>query len=117
MFSTQLNGIDGAEGRGFRERRGVSTASAKTFGLGFAPDSRGKLKAALKDYGDPMLVEAGLLIGVEGKEPYDRFRGRLMIPIRDPRGRVIAFGGRVVGDGDPKYLNSDRKSTRLNSSH
>src|SRR3546814_17844665 len=53
-----------------------------------------------------MLVEAGLLIGVEGKEPYDRFRGRLMIPIRDPRGRVIAFGGRVIGDGEPKYLNS-----------
>ena len=61
---------------------------------------------ALKDYGDPLLVEAGLLIQVEGKEPYDRFRGRLMIPIRDPRGRVIAFGGRVIGDGEPKYLNS-----------
>ena len=53
-----------------------------------------------------MLVEAGLLIQVEDKEPYDRFRGRLMIPIRDPRGRVIAFGGRIIGDGEPKYLNS-----------
>ncbi|MEO7680652.1 MAG: toprim domain-containing protein, partial [Sphingomonas sp.] len=52
------------------------------------------------------LVEAGLLIKVEEKEPYDRFRGRLMIPIRDPRGRTIAFGGRVIGDGEPKYLNS-----------
>src|SRR3546814_9930583 len=68
-FVTQLNGIAGAEARGILERRGVSTAIAKTFGLGFAPDSRGKLRAALKDYGDPMLVEAGLLIGVEGKEP------------------------------------------------
>jgi DNA primase len=47
-----------------------------------------------------------MLISVEGKEPYDRFRGRLMIPIRDPRGRVIAFGGRVIGEGEPKYLNS-----------
>lgn len=53
-----------------------------------------------------MLVEAGLLIEVEGKEPYDRFRDRLMIPIRDPRGRVIAFGGRIIGQGEPKYLNS-----------
>src|SRR3546814_19372979 len=53
-----------------------------------------------------MLVEAGMLIAVEEKEPYDRFRGRLMIPIRDARGRVIAFGGRILGDGEPKYLNS-----------
>src|SRR3546814_7850187 len=86
--SDLLNGIAGAEARGILERRGVSTAIAKTFGLGFAPDSRGKLKAALKDYGDPMLVEAGLLIGVEGKEPYDRFRGRLMIPIQIGRAHV-----------------------------
>ena len=49
-----------------------------------------------------------------GKEPYDRFRGRLMIPIRDPRGRVIGFGGRILGAGEPKYLNSPtrRCSTR-----
>ncbi|MGN6277533.1 MAG: DNA primase [Sphingomonas sp.] len=105
-FVQQLNGIAGAEARGVLERRGISAATAKTFGLGFAPDARGKLKGALKDYGDPLLVEAGLLIQVEGKEPYDRFRGRLMIPIRDPRGRVIAFGGRVIGEGEPKYLNS-----------
>ena len=105
-FVQQLNGIAGAEARGVLERRGITAATAKTFGLGFAPDARGKLKGALKDYGDPLLVEAGLLIQVEGKEPYDRFRGRLMIPIRDPRGRVIAFGGRIIGDGEPKYLNS-----------
>ena len=53
-----------------------------------------------------MLVEAGLLISVDDKAPYDRFRGRLMIPIRDPRGRAIAFGGRIIGEGEPKYLNS-----------
>jgi len=105
-FVQQLNGIAGAEARGVLERRGISAATAKEFGLGYAPDSRGKLKAALKEFGDLLLVEAGLLIAVEGKEPYDRFRGRLMIPIRDPRGRVIAFGGRVIGDGEPKYLNS-----------
>ncbi|WP_174292649.1 DNA primase [Sphingomonas bacterium] len=105
-FAEQLNGLAGAEARGVLAKRGVSAETARAFGLGFAPDSRGKLRAALKDYGDPLLIEAGLLIQVEGKEPYDRFRGRLMIPIRDPRGRVIAFGGRVIGEGEPKYLNS-----------
>jgi DNA primase len=105
-FAEQLNGLAGAEARNVLARRGVSAETARGFDLGFAPDARGKLRAALKDYGDALLVEAGLLIQVEGKEPYDRFRGRLMIPIRDPRGRVIAFGGRVIGDGEPKYLNS-----------
>ena len=105
-FADQLNGIAGSDARAVLEKRGVSAETAKRFGLGFAPDSRGKLKTALKDYGDPLLIEAGMLIQVEGKAPYDRFRGRLMIPIRDPRGRVIAFGGRVIGDGEPKYLNS-----------
>ncbi|MFD0947022.1 DNA primase [Sphingomonas canadensis] len=105
-FTERLYGIEGGEARALLHRRGIREETARTFGMGFAPDSRGKLKDALKTYGDAMLVEAGLLISVEGKEPYDRFRGRLMIPIRDQRGRVIAFGGRVIGDGEPKYLNS-----------
>src|SRR3546814_10926148 len=67
-FVTQLNGIAGAEERGILERSGVSTAIAKTLGLGFAPDSRGKLKAALKDYGDPMPADAGLRIWVERRQ-------------------------------------------------
>jgi DNA primase len=105
-FTEQLNGIAGAEARAVLEKRGIKAATVKAFGLGFAPDSRGKLKDALKSFGDPMLVEAGLLIAVDDKTPYDRFRGRLMIPIRDPRGRPVAFGGRIIGDGEPKYLNS-----------
>jgi DNA primase len=105
-FTEQLNGIAGAEARAVLEKRGIKAETAKAFSLGFAPDSRGKLKTALKEYGDPLLIEAGMLIKVDDKEPYDRFRGRLMIPIRDPRGRTIAFGGRVIGDGEPKYLNS-----------
>lgn len=105
-FTERLNGIEGAEARAVLQRRGITPETARSFGLGFAPDSRGKLKEALKSYGDPMLVESGMLIAVEGKEPYDRFRGRLMIPIRDVRGRTIAFGGRIIGDGEPKYLNS-----------
>ncbi|MET3710070.1 DNA primase [Sphingomonas trueperi] len=105
-FTERLNGIEGVEARAVLQRRGITPETARSFGLGFAPDSRGKLKEALKSYGDPMLVESGMLIAVEGKEPYDRFRGRLMIPIRDARGRTIAFGGRIIGDGEPKYLNS-----------
>ena len=105
-FVEQLGGIAGAEARALLDRRGITPETARAFGMGFAPDSRGKLKTALKAYGDAMLVEAGMLIQVEGKEPYDRFRGRLMIPIRDARGRTIAFGGRILDQGEPKYLNS-----------
>jgi DNA primase len=105
-FVEQLGGIEGAEARTYLKKRGLSDATIKAFGLGFAPDARGKLKSALASFGNEKLVESGLLISVEDKDPYDRFRGRLMIPIRDPRGRVIAFGGRILGAGEPKYLNS-----------
>ena len=105
-FEQQLGGLDGGEAQELLKRRGIDDKTRRTFGIGYAPDARGKLRTALRDFGDAMLVEAGLLIQVEGKEPYDRFRGRLMIPIKDARGRVIAFGGRIIGDGEPKYLNS-----------
>ena len=116
FFEDQLGGIEGAEARDYLVRRGISDATRRAFGFGYSPDSRGKLKTALRDFGDPMLIEAGLLIDPDGAEPnggkdrkresYDRFRGRLMLPIRDIRGRVIAFGGRILGAGEPKYLNS-----------
>ncbi|MEM8918839.1 MAG: DNA primase [Pseudomonadota bacterium] len=105
-FVQQLAGIEGAQARQYLENRGISTQTIQEFGFGFAPDSRSKLKEALGSHGVDRLVEAGLLIKVDDRDPYDRFRGRLMIPIRDPRGRVIAFGGRILGDGEPKYLNS-----------
>ncbi|MEE9434029.1 MAG: DNA primase [Sphingorhabdus sp.] len=106
FFVQQLGSIEGAKARDYLGKRGIKLETIKEFGFGFAPDSRGAIKKALAKFGDPMLIETGLLISVEDKEPYDRFRGRLMIPIRDPRGRVIAFGGRILGDGEPKYLNS-----------
>jgi DNA primase len=106
-FVEQLGGIEGAEARAYLKQRGISDATIRKFGFGFAPDSRGRLKAALARFGNDKLVETGLLIAPEDeREPYDRFRGRLMIPIRDQRGRVIAFGGRILGSGEPKYLNS-----------
>jgi DNA primase len=106
-YCEQLDGVEGGAARDYLERRGIAPETRRAFGFGFAPDSRGKLKAALKTFGDDKLVEAGLLIKPEeDREPYDRFRGRLMFPIRDARGRCIAFSGRIVGEGEPKYLNS-----------
>lgn len=105
-FEEQLAGMDGAQARAYLERRGIPPKLQKAFGIGFAPDSRGRLKTALKSFGEGKLIETGLLILVEEKEPYDRFRGRVMIPIRDARGRTIAFGGRILDQGEPKYLNS-----------
>jgi DNA primase len=106
-FEAQLGGIEGGEARAYLDRRGISEATRGRFGFGFAPDSRGKLRTALKAIGEEKLVEAGLLIVPEGeREPYDRFRGRLTFPIRDRRGRVIAFSARILGAGEPKYLNS-----------
>jgi DNA primase len=105
-FVEQLGGIEGAEARAYLDKRGIKPATIKTFGMGYAPESRSKLKAALGHFGEDKLIEAGLLISVEEKDSYDRFRGRLMIPIRDARGRVIAFGGRILSAGEPKYLNS-----------
>src|SRR5690554_1639454 len=105
-FVAQFNGVEGAAAREYLKNRGITESTIRKFGFGYAPDSRGRLKDALSVHGRDQLVEAGLLIKVDGRDPYDRFRGRLMIPIRDPRGRVIAFGGRILGEGEPKYLNS-----------
>src|SRR4051812_18248369 len=107
-YSEQLNSLAGAEAREYLKKRGIDPAVTPRFGLGFAPDTRTSLKRALDHLGEEALVETGMLIQPEdgGKETYDRFRGRLMIPIRDPRGRVIGFGGRILGPGEPKYLNS-----------
>lgn len=106
-YTEQLAGIAGAAARQYLERRQIRPDIARRFSLGFAPDGRTKLKTALKDIGEAKLIETGLLVAAEERnETYDRFRNRLMFPIRDPRGRVIGFGGRIVGDGQPKYLNS-----------
>ncbi len=86
--------------------RGLTGKSAARFGLGYAPDEWQGLARAFTDYQDPLLEAAGLVIVGEQGRRYDRFRGRVMFPIRNERGQVIGFGGRVVGVGEPKYLNS-----------
>ncbi|MFM9902730.1 MAG: DNA primase, partial [Polaromonas sp.] len=94
--------------------RGLSGDIAKTFGLGYAPEGWRALASVFPDYNDPLLVESGLVItGEAGEENaqgeakrYDRFRDRVMFPIRNVKGECIGFGGRVLGDEKPKYLNS-----------
>ena len=109
-FQKQLRLPVGRQALDYLRGRGLEDAAIDDFRLGFSPDSRDGLIAALKREGATMdkIVEAGLAIQPEdaGRDAYDRFRGRVMFTINDRRGRAIAFGGRVMGVGEPKYLNS-----------
>ena len=87
--------------------RGVSGEIAKRFGLGYAPEGWRSLASVFPEYDDPLLAESGLVIvNEEDDKRYDRFRDRVMFPIRNVKGECIGFGGRVLGDDKPKYLNS-----------
>ncbi len=87
--------------------RGLTGKIAGRFGIGYAPGGWQNLESVFPDYADKALKDAGLVIDPEGGgRRYDRFRDRIMFPILNQRGSVIAFGGRVLGEGEPKYLNS-----------
>jgi DNA primase len=91
--------------------RGLSGEIARQFGLGYAPEGWRSLASVFPHYDDPLLVESGLVIanteeGSTEEKRYDRFRDRVMFPIRNIKGECIGFGGRVLGDDKPKYLNS-----------
>ena len=87
--------------------RGLSGQIAKRFGLGYAPEGWRSLASVFPEYDNPLLAESGLVIvNEEDDKRYDRFRDRVMFPIRNIKGECIGFGGRVIGDGTPKYLNS-----------
>lgn len=89
------------------KRRGVSGEVARQFGLGYAPEGWRSLASVFPEYDDPLLAESGLVIvNEEDDKRYDRFRDRVMFPIRNVKGECIGFGGRVLGDEKPKYLNS-----------
>ncbi len=98
----------------YLKKRGLTGAVAKRFGMGYAPEGWRTLAGVFPRYDDPLLAESGLVItsGGDGDKPgeeqkrYDRFRDRIMFPIRSVRGEVIGFGGRVLDVGEPKYLNS-----------
>ncbi|WP_273145995.1 DNA primase [Oceanicaulis alexandrii] len=109
-FTRSLYAPEGEEARLYLERRGLSRSDMERFGLGFAPDNRRGLTRALIQKGASAqdLSDAGLsILPDDGGEPYDRFRGRVMFPIKDARDRLVAFGGRAMSkDVRAKYLNS-----------
>jgi len=90
----------------YLKQRGVSGAISSKYGLGYAPAGWRSLASVFPEYDDPQLHESGLVIVGEDDKRYDRFRDRIMFPIRDVKGLCIGFGGRVLGDEKPKYLNS-----------
>ena len=106
-FHTQLYSEAGAQGLAYAQKRGMPKSTLTTFGIGFAPDSWNGLITAMKakGYTEQELKDAGL-VSEKGGRIYDRFRNRLMFPIIDVRGNIIGFGGRVMDDSTPKYLNS-----------
>ena len=109
FFVSQLYGPAGAAGLRYAQSRGMSKGTLTRFGIGFAPDSWDSLCKAMraKGYTDEELQGAGLVsVSQKNGNLYDRFRNRLMFPIIDVRGNVIGFGGRVMDDSTPKYLNS-----------
>ena len=106
-YYKQLRGPLGARAKAYFDGRGLSVETQKKFGLGYAPQSPAPLYKYLKDkgYSDELIKDAGIL-KIDERGAWDRFYNRAMFPIMDARSRVIGFGGRVMGEGEPKYLNS-----------
>jgi DNA primase len=108
-YQEKLRAPEGRAALAYLHGRGLSDDTIERFRLGYAPEGWRNLAAALKlrGFDEAMLLEAGLITKPEDRpEPFDFFRNRVMFPITDRRGRVIAFGGRVMDDSKPKYLNS-----------
>lgn len=108
-FAKMLRMPEGRAALAYLKDRGLSDETIQRFRLGFAPDSGGPVKAALAraGIGEDLMLAAGLIRRPDdGRAAYDYFRRRVIFPIADRRGRVIAFGGRIFGEGEPKYLNS-----------
>jgi DNA primase len=112
FYEDRLWSPAGNRARDYLLGRGLDSETIRRFRLGWAPDDRLALRRSLmSDFPEPLLIEAGLLhqsygVNPGNREPLDYFRDRVMFPIGDRAGRVIAFGGRVMGGGQPKYLNS-----------
>jgi DNA primase len=90
----------------YLKRRGLTGEIAARYGIGYAPDGWQNLATVFPRYEAPELLTAGLVIKSDNGRIYDRFRDRVMFPIQNAQGDIIAFGGRVIGEGEPKYLNS-----------
>ena len=108
FFYAQLSTAQGGAARDYMARRRIGPATAKNFGIGFAPDTWDSLEKAMREkgYTDFEMFDAGLVRKGKKGGYYDTFRNRLMFPVIDVRGNVIGFSGRILGDGEPKYMNS-----------
>ena len=108
FFHEQLATPEGRAAADYMQKRRISPAIARRFGLGCAPDSWDKMMLAMREkgYTDFEMLDAGLVRRGKNGGFYDMFRNRLMFPVIDVRGNVIGFSGRILGDGEPKYLNT-----------
>ena len=108
FFYAQLSTAQGGAARDYMAKRRIGPATAKNFGIGFAPDTWDSLEKAMREkgYTDFEMFDAGLVRKGKKGGYYDTFRNRLMFPVIDVRGNVIGFSGRILGDGEPKYMNS-----------
>jgi DNA primase len=107
FYREYLQGPAGVKGREYLARRGIGEEIAERYGLGLSPDAwDGLVRHARSLLSERTLCEAGLAVESEGGRVYDRFRNRLMVPIENPGGAPVGFGGRALGDQEPKYLNS-----------
>lgn len=114
FFRSTLAGPGGARGREYLERRGITPETAERLGIGYAPESWDALLSHLRSrrFSADELHRGGLVLPRKsGDGHYDRFRDRLMFPIRNPHGKTVAFGGRALGDAEPKYINSPETPT------
>ena len=108
FFYEQLSSPPGEAARAYMAKRRIGGATAKNFGIGFAPDSWDSLEETMREKGYSAfeMFDAGLVRKGKNGGFYDTFRNRLMFPVIDVRGNVIGFSGRILGDGEPKYMNS-----------
>ena len=110
---------EGRRGLAYLEGRGITEATQKQFRLGYAPNSWDAMSSFLRSRGasTAQIERSGLVTLKEAGGFYDRFRGRLMFPICDTQGRPVAFGGRIIGEGEPKYLNSPETAVYTKGQH
>lgn len=110
---------EGRRGLAYLEGRGITEATQKQFRLGYAPNSWDAMSSFLRSRGasTAQIERSGLVTLKEAGGFYDRFRGRLMFPICDTQGRAVAFGGRIIGEGEPKYLNSPETAVYTKGQH
>lgn len=115
----QENNPEAQAARDYLAQRGISEATCQAFQLGYAPDRWDMLLEHLRRRGVSarQMNQSGLIIFREGGNVYDRFRGRIMFPVLDARGQPVAFGGRVMGEGEPKYLNSPATPAYVKGQH